>query len=291
MNKRKVSVFIFSMAMMLVSIASFAADNKLSYGIGIESFVSDRAYNGDGDTYVLDNTVMEFRFPVFISYAYNKWIKTKLTIPYVTRKAEYFDPGMDKSGKGIGDIELANTCLIVEEQSRNPQIDLKLAFLIPSGTNDITGAIGPDKMPTGGPILGSEGVYRYGGSYGIDPSILATKNIGNHKVSADMGYKITTDVSTETYEFNPGNIFHFSLGYGYKASENATIGVVYSNYSSERVEIDGTRINGTSGITGNLSPNFAVEINKMYTLQLKLDIPIYGLNQYKGIGYSFNVVF
>jgi hypothetical protein len=276
---------------MLISVALNAEDQKIIYGIGMESFVSDRAYNGDGDTFVLDSTIMEFRYPVFIGYNYNKWLNAKLTIPYVYRKAEYFEPGMDKLGKGIGDIELANTCRIMNEESKNPQLDIKLAFIIPSGTNDITGAIGSDKLPTGGPLFGSEGVYRYGGSYGIDPSILATKNIGNHKVSADVGYKITTAVSTETYEFNPGNIFHFALGYGYKASENTSIGAVYSNYSSERTEIDSKSINGTSGITGNISPTFAVEINKQYSLQFKLDIPIYGQNQYKGIGYSFNIVF
>lgn len=291
MNKREIIVAVLSVLMMLTGITLYAEECKLNYGIGMESFASDRAYDGDGNTLVLDHTVMEFRYPVFIGYDYNKWLKVRLTIPYVYRKAEYFEPGLDKLGKGIGDIELSNTCQVMDEESKNPQLDIKLAVIIPSGTNDITGAIGSDKLPIGGPLFGSEGVYRYGGSYGIDPSILATKNIGNHKVSAGVGYKITTAVSTDTYEFNPGNIFHFALGYGYEASENVSVGAIYSNYSSERVEIDSTRINGTSGITGNISPTFAVEINKLYTLQFKLDIPIYGQNQYKGIGYSFNVVF
>ncbi|MBI5555991.1 MAG: hypothetical protein HY920_09110 [Elusimicrobia bacterium] len=281
-------LFIF----MLVCSLAFGEDKKLHYGTGIEYFASDRIYDTTGQTIVTDGTVFEFRIPLYLMYQYSKFINLKLTVPYVYRKAEYINGEYDRLGKGVGDIDLSDEIVLKEETERKPLIKSKFILTFPTGTDNIQSCdLGPNELPTGGPLFGSEAVYWYGRTYNLDLVLLAEKTFDKNKYRTNLGYKVTFPTSSTGYRIKTGNVFHFSLGYQRLVAKEASIGIGFETSSAERIKMDSTVLNYSSGITGTLLPDFKVALSENAKLGFSLKIPVFGKNEYKGVGYAFNIIF
>lgn len=287
---RIVKILICFVSLMLPNSLTFAQEKKIIIGTGIEYFAADRIYDNTGETFVTDSTFFEFRIPLYMMYQYNKYLNLKLTIPYIYRKTEYIYSDYDKLGKGMGDIDIADEIIIKENIEKGLLYKTTIVLTIPAGTSDLKGALADRELPTGGPLFGSQGVYKYGGSYNINTVLMGEKRFKKNKYSANVGYNITLPVLSNGEVINPGDIFSLELGYGYAVNESTAIGIDYESFSSGRTKVGGTKLDYSPGIIGRLNPNFTVKLPRA-ELNFVLKIPIHGKNEYKGVGYSFNIVF
>ncbi len=290
-KKINIVIGVLFMFMLICSLA-FGEEKKVHYGMGVEYFASDRIYDTNGQTIVTDGTVFEFRFPLYLMYQYSKFINLKLTVPYVYRKAEYINGEYDRLGKGIGDIDLSDEIILKEETEGKPLIKSKFIFSFPTGTDNIQSCdLGQHELPTGGPLFGSEAVYWYGRTYNLDLVLLGEKTINKNKYAADLGYKITFPTSSTGYRIKTGNVFHFGLDYKNLVTKETTLGIGFETSSAERIKMDSKALNYTSGIIGTLVPNFEVALSDNALIHFSLRIPIFGKNEYKGVGYAVNIIF
>lgn len=285
-------IITFGLAMSLASIQSFvsAQESKITFGTGLEYFASDRVYDETGGTQVTGNIVFEFRLPMFAAYQFNRYQNFKLIFPYIYRKVEYSDGSFDRLGKGLGDIDISSEMLIKVETGIVPSLKAKSVLTIPTGKSNLKGSLGSNKMTTGGPLLGSQVVYKYGGTYNFDIALEVAKSLKEHTYLTNIGYKITLPVSANGRRINPGDLFHFGIGYTYSVNKETSIGLYFGSFSSGRTRIDGDNIDYTSGIIGKLGPKISVKLPNS-KLNFALQIPIFGKNEYKGIGYSLIILF
>lgn len=283
--------FVFcSSLLFLASSVSFAQETKLRMGIGMEYFAADRMYDGAGEIFVQESTSFEFRNFVTLIYEYNKYFNLKLVIPYIYRKTEYTLSDYNQLGKGIGDIDLSNEIIVMENLEKGFSAKGALGLTIPTGTNNLKGELDNLKLPTGGPLVGSQGVFQYGGTYNLNVMFEAEKKYNKNRYGANVGYRMTFPVFPNEEKIDPGDIFVFGMDYKYEVNKDTVIGINYESFSSGRTEIGGSKLDYTRGIIGRINPNFTVELPAA-KLNFMLKIPIFGRNEYKGLGYVFNIIF
>lgn len=287
---RFIKIIIYSFLLLLTGSLGFAQETKLRMSIGTEYFAADRMYDGAGEIFVQESTSFEFRNFVTLIYEYNKYFNPKLVIPYIYRKTEYTLPDYNQLGKGIGDIDLSNEIIVLENIEKGFSAKGALGLTIPTGANNLKGELDNLKLPTGGPLIGSQGVFQYGGTYNLNVMFEAEKKYNKNRYGANVGYRMTFPVSANEEKINPGDIFVFGMDYKYDVNKDTIIGIHYESFSSGRTEKGGSKLDHTQGIIGRINPDFTVKLPAA-KLNFMLKIPIYGRNEYKGLGYVFNIIF
>lgn len=277
---------------MLVYSLVFGAEKKLRYGTGVEYFATDRVYDTNGETIVTDSTVFEFRFPLYFMYNYNELSQLTFKIPYVYRKAEFIDSEFNRAGKGIGDIELYNEMILKKEIGFLPQLIGKVGIILPTGTDNIQSCdLGDSELPTGGPLMGSDAVYWFGRTYNLVLQLNANKHFSKHTYGSLIGYTYTFPTATTGFRVKTGNIFNIGAGYEYAANNDTSLGIWLKSFSSERIKMDSIKLDYTPVIIGRLEPSFSVLLNSGCKMTFTLQIPVFGKNALKGLGYTYAILF
>ncbi len=253
-------------------------------GISANYLFLDKVFNEDGDRESISNSFGKiWTLQAVFQYGLTDRLQLSAAIPYTNRTlflsflADLPITGtteqikFERSGKGIGDIDLGATYQLITATTTRPAVALRGTIFLPTGQKNPTNIVSPEEFdfPTGGGHLASE------------LSVELRKTKYPFLFSGTVAYKYNFEgnkvfeVGQPEQNFQNGGLFSIGGLVGYHVNEWMAIinDVTYFNIAKGKIE--GTLVDEEAAWVMEYIPRLTFQI-KQLRINQALSFPIIG---------------